>query len=530
MKFRAIFMDVSCKPIENMCDTETKEDLGIDVFENCITLASACNLLFRRNFLQPEEIAIIHPQGFKPNQNYSQDSIRWLSYLAERNGIHIQHALNGGEVRIKGKITVDGYCATHKLIFEYYGCRIQGCSCSDQDTIHASNELFGVAAAERYRATVERRKLIERLCPDHQIVDIWEHEWKAIWNTLTEEERKKITVPAHLEPLNPRESLYGGRTECTRLFYEVKGEEKIRYYDFTSLYPFTNKYCMYPLSFPEIIICDFKDVSEYFGLIRCTLQTPRKLLHPLLPTRYHGKLLFGLCRTCMEEQCQTDCPHTDEERKITGTWCTLEVVKAVELGYRVLDIEVVWHWSKRAVYDRNTKSGGLFTGYINTFLKLKQEASGWPSWCKTDEDRENYITTYYESEGILLDRENIAVNPGLRSLSKLCLNSLWGKFAQRSNFNKAKVFYEPSDVYRLLTDETITVKDIRIINNETVEVTYCQDEENIDFGAQFTRNDARWRHRRIHNTHIVHCKIWTLVAMDAWMASVGSQEAATQGS
>lgn len=35
---------------------------GIDPFERCITIASACNLVFRTNFLQPETIALIPHQ------------------------------------------------------------------------------------------------------------------------------------------------------------------------------------------------------------------------------------------------------------------------------------------------------------------------------------------------------------------------------------------------------------------------------------------------------------------------------------
>ena len=66
----------------------------------------------------------------------------------------------------------------------------------------------------------------------------------------------------------------------------------------------------------------------------------------------------------------------------------------------------------------------LFKEYVNTFLKIKQEASGYPKDCVTDEQKQTYIEEYYEHEGIRLDPENIKYNPGLRSLAKLMLNSL----------------------------------------------------------------------------------------------------------
>ena len=68
----------------------------------------------------------------------------------------------------------------------------------------------------------------------------------------------------------------------------------------------------------------------------------------------------------------------------------------------------------------------LFKEYVNTFLKIKQEASGYPKDCVTDEQKQRYIDEYYEHEGIRLDPEKIEYNPGLRSLAKLMLNSLWG--------------------------------------------------------------------------------------------------------
>ena len=38
------------------------------------------------------------------------------------------------------------------------------------------------------------------------------------------------------------------------------------------------------------------------------------------------------------------CRHCDEQRTITGSWCTPELQKVVEGGYRILKIHEVWHW------------------------------------------------------------------------------------------------------------------------------------------------------------------------------------------
>lgn len=87
------------------------------------------------------------------------------------------------------------------------------------------------------------------------------------------------------------------------------------------------------------------------------------------------------------------------------------------------------------MYDQTTGEGGLFAKYVNTFLKIKQEVSVFPSECVSDESKWGYIRDYKEKEGIDLEYDKITINPGLRSLAKLCLNSFWGKFGQRLSLN-----------------------------------------------------------------------------------------------
>ena len=54
-----------------------------------------------------------------------------------------------------------------------------------------------------------------------------------------------------------------------------------------------------------------------------------------------------------------------------------------------------------------SQSGGLFSEYINTFFKFKQEASGWSKDIKTEQDKTEYIQNYKIQEGIKLEYENI---------------------------------------------------------------------------------------------------------------------------
>ena len=69
-------------------------------------------------------------------------------------------------------------------------------------------------------------------------------------------------------------------------------------------------------------------------IFQCLVLPPKGLLHPVLPTRVGGKLLFHLCRSCAETHNPEVCKHTDEDRQFWGVWATCELYKAMEKGYK----------------------------------------------------------------------------------------------------------------------------------------------------------------------------------------------------
>ncbi|TWW73476.1 hypothetical protein D4764_15G0008700 [Takifugu flavidus] len=207
-------------------------------------------------------------------------------------------------------------------------------------------------------------------------------------------------------------------------------------------YKSEKRYLLLPLRSPRDHLQRFRGPTRsYYGFIRATVYPPRGLLFPVLPHKSEGgKLLFTLCRTCAETNNEGGpCEHDDEGRALTGVWVTVEFIKALEVGYRVGKITEVWHFDK--------SSDTVFTDYIHTFLKGKQEASGYPAEATDRESREKYIRDYQEHQGILLDAGKIETNPVKRQVAKLCLNSLWGKFAQRDNLFKTTIVSDPKEFF-----------------------------------------------------------------------------------
>jgi len=82
--------------------------------------------------------------------------------------------------------------------------------------------------------------------------------------------------------------------------------------------------------------------------------------------------------------------NSDEERCIVGTWVVDEVRKPVEMGYIVMGVFEFWEYEVTC-FDKNANTGGLFAEYVNMFLKLKQESSGYPSWAQSEDDKDRYI-------------------------------------------------------------------------------------------------------------------------------------------
>lgn len=278
----------------------------------------------------------------------------------------------------------------------------------------------------RYKNTVAKIQHLKSLPKGYNVVEMWSCKFRefCILNPAAGNFVRNLQLE---EPLHIRDAFFGGRTEMFWKYKCCESENVIKYYDVCSLYPYICKYGIFPIGHPKIFREEEAMPSSLDGLVgfaKISILPPRKLLFPVLPVKSNGKLFFGLCRTCIEECSENSCTHTDEERVIKGTFALCELQKAVELGYTIVKIYEIWSYESTQ-FDVQTRNGGLFAEYINTFLKLKQEASGFPSRVQTEEQIREYIREMEERENITLDRENIIHNPGLRSLAKLALNSLW---------------------------------------------------------------------------------------------------------
>ena len=102
--------------------------------------------------------------------------------------------------------------------------------------------------------------------------------------------------------------------------------EEIKYIDVTSLYPWVNKNCTYPVRHPQIYTNpQDQNITHWFGLAKGDILIPEFLFHPVLPVRSGGK--FPLCAARVREEPakanmlhrSNMCHHKDQERLLRGT-------------------------------------------------------------------------------------------------------------------------------------------------------------------------------------------------------------------
>ena len=443
------------------------------------TLASVASAVYKATYLKPKQIAAVPPNGYASIQNFSSVSLEWLEWTRLKSGTvkNIQHIGNlpVGEAKI-GLYRTDGFDPSTNTIYEFYGCYFHGCPDCFPDR-HALNKTVGQTFDALHEKTIDR---LVALCiiPDLEFEWIWECKWNKQKNENPEIQAFVKENQESLKPMDPFHSFFGGRVEPLKL--QVSDGRKMRYFDVTSLYPFINATKKYPVGHPEIILNDFGDLNtvfdRYFGFMKCTVLPPENLYIPVLPAKFgeDKKLLFALCRTCAEERTpEIKCQHAPDQRALTGTWFIDEVKKAVEMGYELQRVHGVYHFEET--------STELFGDYIRLFYKLKLISSGIPTECKTDDDLAAYITQVKEKEGIDLKKEDFQVNPGMRQLSKLLINSLWGKFGLRRNLPSHKFCTSVDEISELLHDETSRVANIiplhenmALVTSAKISEEYCE--------------------------------------------------------
>jgi hypothetical protein len=198
--------------------------------------------------------------------------------------------------------------------------------------------------------------------------------------------------------LDGKDAFFGGRTCVHKIQAEANAENELVYMDIISLYPFINFSLQYPVKVPEIIRPDDCVVNwrkpediAYDGLYKVRVVPPKGLFLPVLPMHVNKedpRLMFPLCIKCANKYGTAKqnptvsgplkCNHAEDERGWTSTMTSLELRAALAEGYKITRCYRIWKY---------TEHENLFKEYVQTFMKMKIESSGFPSNVQSPEEQ-----------------------------------------------------------------------------------------------------------------------------------------------
>ena len=185
----------------------------------CITIASACNLYWRKHHLTPNTIAVEPLRGWRgANVNESLKAQQWLYYQKHQipkqgaSADRIRHVRNRGEQTVRTIVDsyfVDGYDPLTCTVYEFHGCLYHGCP-----RCYPNRGAKHYAAPDRsveqlYLATLAKRMAL--LQAGYSVIELWECEWDRLVDTDKAVQRF-LGFSDLFPPLEPRDAFFGGRT------------------------------------------------------------------------------------------------------------------------------------------------------------------------------------------------------------------------------------------------------------------------------------------------------------------------------
>lgn len=246
------------------------------------------------------------------------------------------------------------------------------------------------------------RSYLNTLKEERDVMVTFDHE-------LSEKPTDQIYNPMLMySPIDPREALFGGRTEAFKLY----SQGPIYHIDVVSLYPTVCAYDEIPIGIPRTItdpalIMQMLHDRTLFGCVRCSVKPPKNLLIPFLPHRREGdgRLVFSL-------------------EPMTGTWTTVDLYFAMDQGYEITNTYRATH------FEEDQRRVGPFKKYIDTFIRIKKRA-------KIDGNKTLYL------------------------IAKLFLNSLWGKFVEKPHRSNLSVVVSAREYYQMMASPHIDIETMR---------------------------------------------------------------------
>jgi len=282
-----------------------------------------------------------------------------------------------------------------------------------------------------------------------------------------------------------KSGFYGGRTSV----WKTRTQKLCKYIDVNSLYSSVQMYdylptghCKHEIYSPALQMEDKQQMLDFleshFGTIECDVYCPQEpKIIPVLPSH------------------NIDGNGYNMKHKKKARYTSIELKKAVEKGYKITNITESYC---------SEKSNTLFQTYILRHFKTKVQSGGFKGTEDEFNDMQNELETRY---GFKFDVEKITFrgsekelnkiigkeggddnksmiyiksNPGMKAISKNCLNNLWGRFAMRYQMSKTEYITDPLKWFKLLERKEkgeIEIDGEGLLDKTTMMVKYHEEKD-----------------------------------------------------
>jgi ribosomal protein L44E len=370
------------------------------------------------------------------------DALLWLKRRQVLDGVFIMSRENSLRefYEFTLKQSFDGFAPTTNTVYWFLKCSFWGCPTCMREH-HEADSIIPERGITAQEVSKNYLSVLNHLQAYYNVECMWEHDFNT---AFMDPYYLKCT-----QQMSPSDAFYGGRTEVFKLYCnsEKFPDQEIHYYDVTSLYPSVYAHRRLPVGSPRY-------------LMGYNVDTER--LSPTHPNRY-----FGYARIKVTPS-NTDriglLPQRDPQTQrltfpvhpMEGCWFTEEIYLAMENGYVVEEVYELYYWESNQLSDQHLR------GYVGFFLRMKQESEGWKKLgasCDepTPEEKEEIADRLYHQNGGLarIRVDKVKLDPVMRALAKLFLNSLWGKWAQKAAKECHTTIYGTQQFFQLWNDKTV---------------------------------------------------------------------------
>ena len=331
--------------------------------------------------------------------------------------------------------------------------------------------------------------------------------WECQYNQMRQSDEFQFFYKNHLKPrplyrLSVRESIRGGFNDCFALKWMQSENlnESFQVLDMNMQYSFIAMTKQFFVGKYDIVIgkeienISYKNGNFYLkgnskpvnGLMQISILPPKNLFYPFLPIKLKNeKTVFTLCFQCAEKMSKK-CAHCDEERALTSVYYVSEILFAISLGYKILEIYECYFFEK---------SEFILKSFVEKLVFLRLKHSNIFKGCKSSQEQSEYCD-FLNLEMDLkppfsLTPENVTPNEQKKQFYKEMINSIFGKLEQRSDKPKTVFVYSQTELEDIYFSDS-KILNILCINDQTVQLSVKSNldkvlpnrETNIGLGGQ----------------------------------------------